>query len=74
MVNKHLTVAELIDTINTNRLQIAATMAAIWWAKKLSAQYADKRLVFAKALEKCILWQLETDGYYGNVGYFILTK
>lgn len=32
---KQLTVAELIDTINTNRLQIAATMAAIWWAKKV---------------------------------------
>lgn len=25
-------------------------------------------MVFAKALEKCILWQLETDGYYSRGG------
>jgi hypothetical protein len=68
---KQLTVAELIDTINTNRLEIAAAMAAIWWAKKLSAQYADKRLAFAKVLEKCILRELNNEGYYTWEGNFI---
>lgn len=57
--------------INTNRLEIAAAMAAIWWAKKLSAQYADKRLAFTKALEKCILRELNNEGYYSYTGDFV---
>jgi hypothetical protein len=57
--------------ISTNQLQIAAAMAAIWWAKKLSKQYADKRLVFARTLEKCILRELNNEGYYSYNGDFI---